>query len=168
MSDMNPIEREQKKKQLRGRVIDTATQDMFPRRGMSHGEKEEEVAERIEKIHMDYTSVLQYNDENSLSSVLTIAYLGAMRYYFKPIRELPLGKGFADFVFLPKHEYANAYPALLIELKWDHTAETAIGQIKERKYPSTLEAYSGQILLVGINYERKSKEHQCIIEKYQK
>ena len=130
--------------------------------------KEEEVAERIEKIHMDYTSVLQYNDENSLSSVLTIAYLGAMRYYFKPIRELPLGKGFADFVFLPKHEYANTYPALLVELKWDYTAETAIEQIKERKYPSTLEAYSGQILLVGISYERKSKKHQCVIEKYHK
>ena len=128
----------------------------------------EEVAGRLEKIHMDYSSVLQYNDENSLSSVLTIAYLGAMRYYFKPIRELPLGKGFADFVFLPKQEYANMYPALLVELKWDHTAETAIGQIKERKYPSTLEVYSGQILLVGINYDRKSKEHQCIIEKYQK
>ena len=41
MSEMNPIEREQKKKQLRGRVIDTATQDMFPRRGISHGENEE-------------------------------------------------------------------------------------------------------------------------------
>ena len=51
---------------------------------------------------------------------------------------------------------------------WDYTAETAIEQIKERKYPSTLEAYSGQILLVGISYERKSKKHQCVIEKYHK
>ena len=49
MSEMNPIEREQKKKQLRGRVIDTATQDMFPRRGISHGENEEEVAEKAER-----------------------------------------------------------------------------------------------------------------------
>ena len=125
------------------------------------------VAENIEKIHMDYTSMIQYNDENSLSSVLTIAYLSAMKYYFKPIRELPTGRGFADFVFVPKHEYANIYPALLVELKWNQSAETAIAQIKERKYPSALESYTGKILLVGINYDVKTKEHQCRIEEYQ-
>lgn len=125
------------------------------------------VAENIEKIHMDYTSMIQYNDENSLSSVLTIAYLSAMKYYFKPIRELPTGRGFADFVFVPKHEYVNIYPALLVELKWNQSAETAIAQIKERKYPSALESYTGKILLVGINYDVKTKEHQCRIEEYQ-
>ena len=125
------------------------------------------VAENIEKIHMDYTSMIQYNDENSVSSVLTIAYLSAMKYYFKPIRELPTGRGFADFVFVPKHEYANIYPALLVELKWNQSAETAIAQIKERKYPSALESYTGKILLVGINYDVKTKEHQCRIEEYQ-
>lgn len=125
------------------------------------------VAENIEKIHMDYTSMIQYNDENSLSSVLTIAYLSAMKYYFKPIRELPTGRGFADFVFVPKHEYVNIYPALLVELKWNQSAETAIAQIKERKYPSALESYTGKILLVGINYDVKTKEQQCRIEEYQ-
>lgn len=125
------------------------------------------VAENIEKIHMDYTSMIQYNDDNSLSSVLTIAYLSAMKYYFKPIRELPTGRGFADFVFVPKHEYVNIYPALLVELKWNQSAETAIAQIKERKYPSALESYTGKILLVGINYDVKTKEHQCRIEEYQ-
>lgn len=125
------------------------------------------VAENIEKIHMDYTSMIQYNDENSLSSVLAIAYLSAMKYYFKPIRELPTGRGFADFVFVPKHEYVNIYPALLVELKWNQSAETAIAQVKERKYPSALESYTGKILLVGINYDVKTKEHQCRIEEYQ-
>lgn len=126
-----------------------------------------EVAERIEKIHMEYTSAIRYHDENSLSSILAIAYLGAMQYYFKPVREFPMGKGFADFVFVPKREYVNQCPALLIELKWDQQAETAIRQMKERKYPSTLEHYTGQILLVGINYDRKTKQHQCRIEKYE-
>lgn len=60
------------------------------------------VAKEIEKIHREYVSVIQYNNENSLSSVLSIAYLSAMQYYFKPIREFPAGRGFADFVFIPK------------------------------------------------------------------
>ena len=75
------------------------------------------VAAQIEKIHHEYTSVIQYHNENSLNSVLTIAYLSAMQYYFKPIRELPTGRGFADFVFVPKPEYRNDYPALIVELK---------------------------------------------------
>ena len=126
------------------------------------------VAEQIEKIHNEYTSVIQYHDENSLSSVLTIAYLSAMQYYFKPIRELPTGRGFADFVFLPKPEYKGDYPALVVELKWNKKAQTALNQIKEKKYPDSILQYTGEILLVGINYERDSKEHQCVMERYEK
>lgn len=125
----------------------------------------EAVASRIEKIHTDYTSVIQYNDENSLSSVLSIAYLSAMQYYFKPIREMPAGRGFADFIFIPKMEYSEEYPALLIELKWNKDAKAAIQQIKEKNYPAALESYSGNILLVAVSYNKKSKEHQCMIEK---
>ncbi|MCI5828233.1 MAG: ATP-binding protein [Lachnospiraceae bacterium] len=128
----------------------------------------EAVARGIEKIHMEYTSVIQYHDENSLSSVLTIAYLSTMQYYFKPIRELPTGRGFADFVFVPKTEYKGEYPALLVELKWNQNAMTALQQIKDRQYPSVLEAYTGDILLVGISYNRKTKAHECVIEKLQK
>lgn len=96
---------------------------------------------------------------------MSIAYLSAMAYYFKPVRELPTGKGFADLVFLPKKEYPE-YPALLIELKWNKSANTAIKQIKEKKYIKALESYSGSILLVGLNYDKKEKKHQCSIEKY--
>lgn len=129
---------------------------------------EEAVAESIEKIHMEYVSSIQYNDENSLSSVLSIAYLSTLRYYFKPIRELPAGRGFADFVFIPKPEYVEYYPALLIELKWNKNAKTALQQIKERKYPSALLQYTGNILLVGINYNKKTKVHECKIEEFVK
>ena len=122
------------------------------------------VAELIERFHMDYTSALQYNNENSLSSVLSIAYLSAMQYYFKPVREMPAGRGFADLVFLPKKEYPEL-PALLMELKWNKSAEGAIRQVKERKYVKTLENYTGEILLIGINYSKKEKRHQCVIEK---
>lgn len=62
----------------------------------------EAVVAGIEKIHMQYASAIQYNNENSLSSVLTIGYLSSMQYYFKPVRELPAGRGFADFVYLPE------------------------------------------------------------------
>ena len=77
------------------------------------------VAAEIEEIHTNYASAIQDNDENSLSSVLSIAYLGAMQYYFKPVRELPTGKGFADFIFIPKPEHINNYPAIVVELKWN-------------------------------------------------
>lgn len=117
---------------------------------------------------MDYVSSIQYNNENSLSSVLAIAYLSAMQYYFKPIRELPAGKGFADFIFIPKPEYNSFYPALVVELKWNKTAETALQQIKEKRYPETLLSYTGNILLVGISYDENTKIHQCKIEKYNK
>lgn len=113
-------------------------------------------------------AVIQYNNENSLSSVLAIAYLCAMQYYFKPIRELPTGRGFADFVFIPKPEYQNEYPALIVELKWNRNAQTAMQQIKDRNYPASILSYTGDILLVAINYDKSSKEHQCQIEQYQK
>lgn len=122
----------------------------------------------MKRFIWNYASVIQYNDENSLSSVLAIAYLSAMQYYFKPIRELPTGRGFADFVFLPKPEYRNDYPALVVELKWNKSAKSALQQIKDRKYPASIERYTGDILLVGINYDKKTKKHECVIEQYEK
>ena len=129
---------------------------------------EKQVAAEIDKFHSQYTSIIQYNDENSLSSTITIAYLGAMQYYFKPVRELPTGLGFADFVFIPKPEHKNTYPALVVELKWNKNATTALQQIKNKRYPESILNYTGEILLVGINYDKTSKEHQCRIEKYEK
>ena len=126
------------------------------------------VAEKIEKIHMEYASSVQYNNENSLSSVLTIAYLSSMQFYFKPVRELPTGKGFADFIFIPKPEYRAEYPALVVELKWNQNVNTAIQQIRDKNYPDSIEAYTGDILIVGISYDKKSKKHLCKIEEYKK
>ena len=91
-----------------------------------------------------------------------------MQYYFKPIREFPTGRGFADFVFLPKPEYKADYPALVVELKWNQNALTAVNQIKERKYPESILNDTGNIVLVGINYDKANKEHQCVIEQYNK
>ena len=128
---------------------------------------EEAIADTIEKIHTQYTSAIQYTDENSLSSVLTIAYLSSMQYYFKPVREFPTGRGFADFVYIPKPEYKADYPALVVELKWNKNAKTALQQIYEKKYPESIAEYTGDILLVGINYDKKTKKHECVIEEYQ-
>ena len=126
---------------------------------------EDAVAAGLDVAHMDLTSILSYNNENSLSCVISMAYYSARNNYTM-IRELPTGKGFADIVFLPHKD--SDKPAMIVELKWDQSAETAISQIKEKQYVSALEKYSGEILLVGINYDKDSKEHQCIIEKYQK
>ncbi len=123
------------------------------------------VADAIERFHSEYSSVIMYHNEISLSSVLSIAYLSAMQYYFKPVRELPTGRGFADLVFLPKKEYSHL-PVLLIELKWDVSAKTAIRQIKEKKYIESIPSYSSNILLVGISYQKKNKTHRCVIERF--
>ena len=123
----------------------------------------EKVAELIELAHETYTSVLKYNDENSLSCVLTMAYFTAPAYY-NIIREMPSGKGFADFVFLPRANAGNR-PAMIVELKHNKTADAAITQIKEKRYQGALSGYKGKILLVGINYDTE-KHHTCVIEEY--
>ena len=120
------------------------------------------VAEAIEKIHRENTSIIKYNDENSLSCIITLAYYSAIEKYTL-IRELPAGEGFADIAFLPKKQ--TDCPAMIVELKYDKTAESAIDQIKKKKYTGVLGDYSGNILLVGINYDKKSKKHECKIEK---
>ena len=84
------------------------------------------------------------------------------------MRELPTGRGFADFVYIPKTEYVHDYPALVVELKWNQSAQTAIKQIREQNYPESILNYTGDILLVGINYDKTNKKHECIIEKYEK
>ena len=123
--------------------------------------EEEKVADAIAKVHMDNISVIKYNDENSLSCVITLAYYSAMKDYVL-IRELPTGEGFADIAFLPRQKTDS--PALLIELKYDHTAESAIDQIKAKKYAGKLLEYGRNVLLVGISYDKKTKQHLCKIE----
>ena len=124
---------------------------------------EEAVAAMIDTVHMDTTSILAYNDENSLSCVLSLAYYSARRYY-TVVREMPAGKGFADLVFLPKKQ--GRRPAMVVELKWNTSAQGAIEQIKEKSYMKALDGYEGKILLVGINYDKESKRHSCRIEKW--
>lgn len=123
----------------------------------------EKVAELIELAHDTYTSILKYNDENSLSCVLTMAYFTAPAYY-TIIREMPAGKGFADFVFLPRANAGNR-PAMIVELKYNQSADTAIRQIKEKRYQGALTGYEGKILLVGISYDSE-KHHTCSIEEW--
>ena len=128
---------------------------------------ETKVAEIIEQAHDTYTSVLKYNDENSLSCVLTMAYFTAPGYY-NIVREMPAGKGFADFAFIPRSN-AGFRPAMIVELKYNQSAETAIKQIKEKKYHGALSGYSDKILLVGINYNEDGsdkKHHTCVIEEW--
>ena len=128
---------------------------------------EEKVAELIELAHDTYTSVMKYNDENSLSCVLTMAYFTAPGYY-NIIREMPAGKGFADFVFIPRAN-AGKRPAMVVELKYNKSADAAIRQIKEKRYQGALSDYGDRILLVGVNYDAEGegkKHHTCVIEEW--
>ena len=120
----------------------------------------EQVAEYIEKAHLE-TSILQYNDENALAYTIYLAYIMARNDYTM-VREFPSGKGFADVVFIPRYDK----PAMIIELKYDQDVDSAIKQIKEKKYFFGLEKYLDNLLLVGINYDKETKKHTCMIEKY--
>ncbi|MCD7956444.1 MAG: ATP-binding protein [Lachnospiraceae bacterium] len=130
-------------------------------------EEAEAVAETLEQIHSSVSSVLNYNNEASLSCAITIAYYTAKRYY-SIARELPAGKGFADLAFLPRR--GTDKPAMIVELKYDKDADTAIRQIHENRYDGDLKKYFGDLLLVGINYDKDAKgadakKHSCVIER---
>ena len=129
---------------------------------------EEFVAAMIEQAHQENISVLKYNDENALSCVISLAYYCARKDY-SIYRELAGGKGYADMVFVP-HQHSDM-PAIIVELKWNKSADTAISQIKSRQYVESLKGYKGEVVLVGISYDDKSdkgigyKKHSCRIER---
>ena len=125
------------------------------------------VASMIEHAHQENASILKYNDENALACVVSLAYYSAKKDYLI-YRELAGGKGYADMVFVPRNGVNKS--AIVVELKYNKTADAAIEQIKDRQYVEGLKAYKGEVLLVGINYNADSdsvnyKKHECIIEK---
>lgn len=119
------------------------------------------VAQMIDKVHMNNTSILSYNNENALACVISMAYYNAVNYYTR-VREFPSGRGFADVVFIPKK--TTDKPAMVIELKYDKSTKGAISQIKEKHYLESLKEYQGNILLVGINYDKKTGLHECEVD----
>ena len=123
---------------------------------------EETVAQGVDAAHDENTSILSYNDENSLACVLSLAFYYAKNDYIFH-RELATGKGFADLVLMPRKR--SERPAILLELKKDQSAQTAIDQIHRKEYSGKVSDYDGRIILVGINYDSKSKKHECKIER---
>ncbi|MBR1415399.1 MAG: AAA family ATPase [Prevotella sp.] len=122
---------------------------------------EEAVARGVEAAHDEHTSILSYNNENSLACVLSLAYYYARNDYVMH-RELASGKGFADIVLIPRKNVD--LPAIVLELKVNQDADTAISQIRRKDYPAKIREYSHRLLLVGINYSKETKQHTCRIE----
>ena len=120
------------------------------------------VARAIEAVHDENTSILSYNNENSLACVISLAYYYAKNDYIVH-RELPTGKGFADIVLIPRKNVDS--PAIVVELKFNKDVDAAIDQIKRKQYPAKVAQYADHLLLVGINYDRQTKTHTCRIEK---
>ena len=124
----------------------------------------DEVAAALDRAHEEVSSIKSYNRESSLQAAIILAYYTAKTKY-TIIQELPAGRGFADIGFIPKNPND---PAILIELKCNHDADTAIKQIKNKNYPKVFENYLDNLLLVGVNYDKTTKVHECVIEKYRK
>ena len=125
----------------------------------------EAVASGVEAVHRQEVSLFKYNDENSMACVISLAFYAA-RNDFHVHREYQIGDGYADLVLIPRKNVAK--PAVIIELKYAHTTDTAIAQIKQKHYPEKIQEYTGDILLVGISYDRETKQHACQIERYVK
>ena len=123
---------------------------------------EQTVASLVEQAHQGAASILTYNDENSLSCALSLALYAARRTYSLH-REMPAGKGFADLVLVPRA--GKSEPAIVIELKYGGSARQAMDQIRERDYAHALREDYGAVLLVGIAYNPKTKQHTCLIER---
>jgi hypothetical protein len=121
---------------------------------------EEAVAHAVDNAHDEHTSILSYNDENSLACVLSLAYYYANNDYIIH-RELATGKGFADLVLIPRKNVNS--PAIVLELKYNQDADAAIDQILRKQYPAKVAEYTVELLLVGINYDKQQKKHQCRI-----
>ena len=121
----------------------------------------EAVAKAIEAVHDENTSILSYNNENSLACVISLAYYYARNDYVVH-REYASGKGFADLVLIPRKNVSS--PAIVVELKYGSAVETAISQIRQKNYPAKVAEYADNLLLVGISYDPKTKTHSCVIE----
>lgn len=124
------------------------------------------LAQLFTKIHEDKVPVLEYNSESALRYVVLLAYLSTEKEYLAPLNEFQTGKGFADIVYLPARVSSKNKPALIIELKKDSSARAALEQIKERDYTLRVREYTDNILLIGINYDSKTKQHTCAIEEF--
>ncbi|MEE3447841.1 MAG: AAA family ATPase [Bacteroidales bacterium] len=119
------------------------------------------VARALDSYHDEATSFIEFNDENSLACAIRLAYYSAQAHY-EIFREFPSGKGFADMVFVPVKN--SPYPAVVVELKYDKSAQGAIAQIKNKNYHGKLQNFSKTIILLGINYDKSTKKHEVELE----
>ena len=124
----------------------------------------ERVAAALGEAQLAVSNPKNYNNEASLQAAIRLAYFTATSKY-TIIQELTTGYGFADMGFIPLDKKD---PAMIIELKYNHDADTAIKQIKNKNYPAVFENYLDNLLLIGVNYDKETKIHECVIEKYQK
>ena len=123
------------------------------------------VETRLSEIRQDYTSILDYNSESAVKYAILTAFSAASEQFQKPFLEMPTGDGFADVVFLPKSRYIDLVPALIIEVKKDRTSKEALEQIKTKHYMQRVKQFAKSACLIGINYDSKTKFHNCLIER---
>ena len=130
------------------------------------------VAKSLDESHIHVTSNRSYtrskqgrmSEEDALQSAIYLSFIYALNKY-TIVKEMTTGKGFADVVFIP---FVPNIPAMIIELKRNGSTESAIMQIREKRYFDSLSAYSGDLLFIGVNYDEAAKTHECRIEQFVK
>ena len=122
---------------------------------------EEAVAQALESVHDDMQELKEYNNEHTLKCVIHLAYYAALDLY-RLVFEPTAGKGIADCIMIPRRA---DLPGIILELKYNSSVEAALKQIQERNYIAAIPQSVRKVILVGINYDKKSKRHECRMEK---
>ena len=126
----------------------------------------EKTARIVQEIHNSpNVSLLRYNSEEALVFCVIAGLMWRTEYDYVSYRELQSGKGSIDLVYVPK--WSDDLPIMLIEFKRDASAEEAMEQIRAKDYTSRYceSECTNDILMIGLSYNSKTKEHQCVIEK---
>lgn len=122
--------------------------------------KADRVAALLESVHDDMHEFKEYNNEHTLKCVIHLAYYAAQDAYRLRFEE-NAGKGVADCLMYPKRK---GIPGIILELKYNRSAEEAVEQIRRKEYAREMTGAADNVLLAGINYDKGSKRHQCVIE----
>lgn len=118
------------------------------------------VAALLESVHDGMHEFKEYNSEHTLKCVIHLAYYAAQDEYRLQFEEYA-GKGIADCLMYPKR---RGIPGIVLELKYNRSAQEAIAQIRQKQYAQAMGQVADRVLLVGINYDKGTKKHQCVIE----
>jgi len=110
--------------------------------------------------HQIFSTMYSKNTEAVLQMIVHLSYYNCREFYFI-LKEPSTSTGRDDLAFMPKD---NNHIPMIVELKQDENVESALDQIKDKKYLNLFDGYKGKVLLLAITYDSKTLVHESQIE----